>query len=663
MRTILFSLSMIFFLQPMLKAEGPDKTGQKTNVSFTRKNFLQNPEALNFALAEIKMGDQFYDAGGWQYVDALFHYLNAWSINPDNAALNYKIGRAYLETYNKEKSLSFLEDAYALDPNVSYDLPLLLARSYHLNYMFDKALVMYEQFLTTKNRDVKPFEVASAELGLMQTYQAIAMFTNPRNYLVKTTGDEINSLYPDYCPVVTSDGTTMYYTSRRPGTTGGGRDARDFKYNEDIYKAELREGRWTTRQMGQITFNSETHDATVGISEDGSTMLIYRGLNGGDLYVSQQSNWESWSEPTALTEINTEWKESSAAISPDGDMLYFTSDRPGGYGGLDIYVSVLKADGRWGNPINLGSTINSAYDEEGISLGINGDVLYFSSNGPASMGGYDVFRSGHDENGWSVPQNMGYPLNTPDDDVFFTFTGDETYAYFSSERSDGYGSQDIYELQLIPEKNPMLLLSGLVVDKLSGLPVENSDVMIVDENGIETGIWNDLGTGTPMYSVEIESGKTYFISVRSEGYLPVEEAITPILSENGSENVIHVTELSMMDISSISLPNVFFDFDKYDLRASAIEDLNYVVRVMQNYPTLHLELSGHTDIVGSWDYNLALSHKRAITVYNYLINSGISEDRLRISWHSFDMPWGDNNTDVGRQFNRRTALKIISHNK
>lgn len=659
----IYTIFLLILLMPFAMAEGPDKTSQKKNVEFSKKNFTKNPQSLDYALSELKMGDQFYEIGNWMYVDALFHYQNAYTVNPDNALLNYKIGKSYLMTFNKEQSLSYLEDAYLIDPQVSPDIALLLAESYQINYRFDKAIEMYNIFLTARNRNVEPADIKTAELKLMQTYNAIDLFTHPKPFVVSSTGGGINSLYPEYCPVISSDGSSMYYTSRRPGTTGGNRDERDYKYNEDIYKATKVNGLWKMDQSQPVEFNSDTHDATVGLSADGKTMLVYRGTNGGDLFVSQLTDWDQWSSLQALTDINTQYKESSAAISPDGQRLYFTSDRPGGYGGLDIYTCVLQADGSLGKPINLGPTINSAYDEEGVSLNAEGNVLFFSSNGLKSMGGYDVFKSRNDGTGWSAPENLGYPLNTPEDDVFYTFTGDENFAFFSSERVDGFGSQDIYTMQMIPQRNPMIVLSGLVIDKLSGIPVENSDVFIMDENGKEIGTWNDIGMGTPMYSVEVESGKTYRISARAEGYNASEEILTIENNESEFDNVMHVTELSMLDISRLNLPNIFFDFDKYDLRQAAINDLNYVVKIMNEYPEINLELSGHTDIVGAWDYNLALSHKRAQTVLNYLISKGVSAERLSISWHSFDMPWGDNSNDTGRQFNRRTEIKIISHNK
>ncbi len=574
MKTI-FSLSLMIlfaFISLNSFSEEPEKNKAKKNVEFTKKNFTKNIESLDFALAELKIGDQYFEYGNWLYVDALFHYLNAYTVNPDNAELNYKIGKSYLNTFNKEEALPYLEDAYALDPNVSVDIKLLLAKAYHINFKFDKAIEYYNEFLTDGSRKVYDNDFASAELGIKQARNAIQMVDDPKPYVIGSTGNSINGLYPDYCPVISSDGKVMYYTSRRSETTGGERDEQDFKYNEDIYKAELINGTWVY-DASSVKFNSDNHDATVGLSNDGKTMLVYRGSNGGDLFYSQLSDWNEWSDLKPLAELNTSYKESSAAISPDGKKLYFTSDRPSGYGGLDIYMSQLKNDGSWSAPVNLGPTINTQNNEEGVSLNGDGSLLYFSSNGARSMGGYDVFKSANNGNGWETPENLGYPLNTTEDDVFFTFTGNENMGFFSSERADGFGSQDIYFVELIPQRNPMIVLNGLVVDKLTGTPVEYSDVTITDEDGVEVGTWNDLGLETPMYSVDVESGKTYHVSVRSEGYQIVDEVITIGETNENSSDITHVTALSILDINSLVLPNVFFDFDKSNLRQAATDDL------------------------------------------------------------------------------------------
>ncbi len=661
MKTKNITLLILLILLPVfvLKAEEPDKTKkQRENVEFTRSNFKNNLKALTYALDEIEQGDKFFNLGNWYYVDAMFHYMNAYEVNPDNAMLNYKIGTSILMTYNKQDALFYLQEAELLDPDVAFNLPYMLGLAYHLNYDFDNAISNYNAYLQKlKGRKYKD-DRSDVELRIKQARSGIILMAEELDYEIENVGFRVNSIYPDYCPVISADGNTMFYTSRRPGTTGGERDINDFKYNEDIYWAEKVNDKWEFRDRSNIDFNTNTHDATVGLSHDGRTLLVYRGTGGGDLFYSIRGTDMSWSNLTPMEDINTEYKESSACLSKDGKTLYFTSDRPRGYGGLDIYMSKMKMDGSWGLAVNLGPVINSQYDEEGVSLSEDDRVLYFSSNNSRSMGGYDVFRAEHDGMQWNRPVNMGYPLNTTDDDVFFTFTGQSEMAYFSSERIDGAGSQDIYSLDLVPQRM-MIVLKGMVIDEFTKSPIDFADIRITDFHGNEIAVYNDLGMGTPMYSVELEAGKQYFITARSDGYNEVKEELFVEEWGTGPEEIYHTSILSMMNPEDIRIPFVFFDFDKFDLRQKSINDLNFVIRVMNAYPDADLLITGHTDIIGNWEYNLELSKLRSMVVHDYLVDNGIDSERISFEYFSYDRPIATNSNDEGRQLNRRTELKLI----
>ncbi|MBN2730286.1 MAG: OmpA family protein [Bacteroidales bacterium] len=658
-KNILLFLLLLMLPSFLLNAEEPDKSkSQRENVEFTRSNFKNNLKALSYALDEIELGDNFFQQGNWYYVDAMFHYMHAYEVNPNNAMLNYKIGTSILMTYNKQDAQFYLEEAQALDPDVSFNLQYMLGLAYHINYDFENAILSYNSYLQKLKGRKYDQERNDVELRIKQARSGIVLMNDEIDCNVKNAGFQVNSIYPDYCPVISSDGNTMFYTSRRPGTTGGERDVNDFKYNEDIYWAEKVNGNWEFRDRSGIDFNSETHDATVGLSSDGQMLLVYRGTNGGDLFYSLKGVDSKWSQLIPLESLNTKYKESSACISSDGKTIYFTSNRPGGYGGLDIYMAKMKLDGSWGKAINLGPTVNSLYDEEGVSLSEDNNVLYFSSNNTRSMGGYDVFRSDYDNGEWSRPVNMGYPLNTTDDDVFFTFTGNSELAYFSSERVDGAGSQDIYSLNLVPERT-MIVMKGMVIDEFTKNPIDYADIRITDDQGNEIAEYNDLGLGTPMYSVNLEAGKLYYITARSDGYNEVREELKVENSELSPEEIYHTTVLNMMNPEEISIPYVFFDFDKFDLRSKSIEDLDFVTRVMNTYPETHLLITGNTDIVGSWEYNFELSKLRSETVYNYLIENGIDAGRMEFEYYSYDRPIATNSNDEGRQLNRRTELKLL----
>lgn len=662
MKTLLISLAFFFAIGLILRAEEPEKPASKkqTNVEFTKRNFESDLSALDFALKEIERGDAFFSMGYWKYVDALPHYLNAYEINPNNAELNYKIGKSYLMTYDKFEAQSYLESAYNLDQNVSGDIQYLLGQAYHYNYEFEKAIVSYNSFINSLDRRSAKMYREDVELRITQARNGIALMANPKPIVVEKLGVEVNSVYPDYCPVLLPDGSGILFTSRRSNTTGGSTDERDFKYNEDIYQANGLGKSLSPAFNTGILFNSETHDATVGISSDGNTLLIYRGDNGGDLYYMQRVG-DEWSALSRLDKnINTIGKESSACLSNDGSRLFFTSDRPGGYGGMDIWYSDIQNDGTWGVARNLGPIINSPQDEESVNLSADGLTLYFSSKGHNSMGGYDVFSSAFDGTQWTRPENLGYPLNTPDDDVFFTVSNDESYGYFSSERLGGEGSQDIYLARLKPEPNRILTLRGLVVDNVYHETIDLASVQIVDENGVEVAYFENLGLGSSMFSLNLDPSLEYFIHAVAPGFNSATVKLNPESYPSGGGELTRVIELPYLNLSRIALPYVYFDFDKTFLRSQSIVDLDGVVKILKMYPEAMLLIGGHTDIIGSWDYNKSLSYERAKIVRDYLISQGVDESRLKIEWFSFDLPVGDNTSDMGRQMNRRTELRLIA---
>lgn len=655
MKTIIITtLALLAFF--VIKAEGPDKT---KNVEFTRANFAGKLADLKFAIQEIKTGDNLAEEKGWSYIDALPHYLNAYSVNPSNAVLNYKIGLCYLNTFNKTQSLSYLEDAYKLNPEVSPDILFQLGKSYHLNYQFDKAIENYQSFLWRKNIPERTKYEAEIKLLISQARNGILYVNNPKNYLLLDLGSEINSVNPDYCPVISPDGKTLYFTSRRPETTGGGKDEKDHKYNEDIYVSYANGQSWSKAENMGLNFNSKSHDATVGISADGSTLMIYRGDNGGDLYFASRTA-DGWGKIKKFPEgINTRYKESSAIFSPDGSILYFTSDRPGGFGGLDIWIAYQKLDGSWTYPINGGPVLNTQYDEEGVSLNEDGTVLYFSSKGHSSMGGYDVFKTYAQPGGWSQPENMGYPLNTPDDDVFFTFTGKEEFAFFSSERNDGRGSQDIYSMQLKNiRKSYKINLSTIVTDMITGEKINGANVEIRDHNGNLVGSFFNINPDSNIVNIELDGEQSYEIYANADRFFANSREITLPASEEVGIKVNENIALIPADIENVFLPVVFFDFDKYDLRPKSVTDLDSAISIINLYPQSKIVIGGHTDIVGSMNYNIVLSKKRAEVVKNYLISHGIAEKRIIIDGYGYNMPWAPNTTDEGRQINRRAEIRF-----
>lgn len=662
------------------------------NVEFTKQNFPHDRSGLNAALKNIQMGDRIFAQGEGRYIDALEYYIKANNFNPNNAQLNYKIGICYMKTAEKEKAIEHLEKAYQLNPRVAPDILYMIAQAYHQVHDFDMAIQKYRDFknsLTPKSLAEVGKEI-DRKIKECETGKQLKM--QPVRVFIDNIGPSINTEYPEYSPIINADESMIIFTSRRNTTTGGARDPRDGKFFEDIY-ISYRTGKkeWGFPINPGKPLNSDQHDATVGLSPDGQTLFIYRGDNGGDIFVSRLKG-NQWTKPERLNKnINTKYHESSASLSPDGRKLYFVSDRPGGFGGRDIYVSELDAKGNWGPAKNLGPVINTPFDEEGIFVHPDGRTIYFSSQGHNTMGGYDIFYSVFENGRWSTPINIGYPINTAGDDVFFSISASGRHGYYSSSRAGGYGQQDIYVITFLgPEKQmvynsddnllafktgtitqqvieqaveiqtaSLTLLKGRILDDVTREPIEAKIILTDVAKNEELAVFTS-NSATGRYLVSLPSGKNYGIAVTAPGYLFHSENfdIPERAAYQEIEKDIYLKKAAVG--ATVVLRNIFFDFGKATLRPESQNELDRLVKLMTEMPNLKIEISGHTDNVGSAQFNKSLSERRAKAVVDYLIEKGISPTRLTYKGYGFDMPIAPNDTEEGRQQNRRVEFKIIS---
>ena len=402
---------------------------------------------------------------GEGFTDSALHsFLYLYSQDTNNANLAYHIGNLYLKTStHKANSLPYLEKAvkkvstkYLPDDPFEKNAPPLtyycLGRAQHLNYQFDNAITNFNTFkrlLSKKDarQDTCNYLIACCNNGKI-------LMQSPVACNVINIGDSINGPYPDYCPILTADEQELLFTSRRPAL---GDSTKDFfgNYYEDIWISYARnDGNWTTAKDIGPPVNTGGNDATVSLLPDGQTLLFYNDNNNGDgnIFVSYYRGTK-WTTPQLIDSsnsgvINSKFREPSATLSPDAQTLYFVSDRPGGFGGTDIYRASLQTNGAWGNPVNLGPNINTAYDEDAPYLHPDDSTLFFSSRGHNTMGGFDVFSTRLLPIGkFDSVKNLGYPINTPDDDIYFTLSADGRRAYYSSVRPGGYGEKDIYEVK------------------------------------------------------------------------------------------------------------------------------------------------------------------------------------------------------------------------
>ena len=666
------------------------------NVEFDKANFKEDKDGFKEAKDNLKAGDDLYGQGPGFYREAIVPFEAANKFNPNNADLNYKLGECYMTSMFKFKALPYLEKALKLNPSIDPFIHYLLGKAYHLDMQFDKAVSEYGQYQRTVMSGGDPYIIQDLMMRLEQCSNGKKLVANPIRVFVDNMGDNVNTEYNEYGAVISADESVLVFTGRRPNSTGGKIDPQLNENFEDIYISYKQpDGSWSKSKNIGEPINSNDHDANSGISNDGQRFAIYLGKsNGGDLYESRLTG-DIWSKPESMGKnINTkDFHESSACYSPDGNVLYFVSDKDGGLGDHDIYMSKLDEKGNWGEAVNLGSVINTPYSEEGVYMHPDGKTLYFSSQGHSSMGGFDIFKSVYNEKTktWSKPENIGYPVNTTDDDVFFVISASGRHGYYTSMGTDSRGLRDLYVVTFLGSEKQVVLnnednllasvaapvkevviapvvevkeaqltiLKGVITDALTTKVLE-AEIEIVDNQANVVIATFKSNSATGKYLVSLPAGKNYGIAVKKDGYLFHSENFD-IPSTAAFQTVEKDVALKGLKVGSkIVLKNIFFDLDKATLRPESTAELNRLIKLMADVPTLKIELSGHTDSQGSDTYNQSLSEKRAKAVVDYLTNAGVAAGRLVSVGYGETQPISTNDTKEGRQLNRRTEFKVLS---
>ncbi len=426
----------------------------------------------------LKNGDIEYELE--KYGLALPHYMEAHKCNKKNYLTSFKLGVCYMQTRQAAEAVTYFENAYSNSPKVDPEVLYHLAFCYQHVQRFDDAIEHYELY---QSNSKKGHHLGDVERRIYECNNAKEFMDNPVEVSFENL-EVINSSYPEYAPVFTADGKKMYFTSRREGSTGGELD-RTGAYHEDIYVSEKNGDNWEP-PVNLKDVNTALHDATVGISPDGKTLIIFKTEGIGDLYFCTMKENGEWTKPKKFPkEISSKYStELSGNISSDGT-LYFSSNREGGEGGFDIYMS--KPDGEnWSEPVNLGPVINTPFNDDAPFIDIDSKTLYFSSEGHKGMGEHDIFKSRLDETtgDWGEPENLGYPINTTDDDLYFVLSGDGAYGYVNSIREGGFGSEDIYRMTL-PENEDIEDRLDLI-EKITGTKVRRAnDLAELDEAMID----------------------------------------------------------------------------------------------------------------------------------------------------------------------------------
>lgn len=664
-------------------------------------------------------------------------------------------------------------DAYsAKELSAPIDAFYYLGVCYHLNEDLVEARKNYNQFILQSGKKSPLIELA--QLKLQQCDVAEKLIRSPKTAIVENIGNKVNSDMPEYAPVVSLDGTSLYFTSRREWDDKSSDEFRDpmlNNYPEDIFVSyQDFEGQWTSPEKLAFCQN-KYNEATIAVSSDERKIFVYQdATGGGDIYFSAfGDNKFDELEKLRYKGVNTDSWETHCTVTPDGENMYFVSDRPGGLGGRDIYRIVKLPNGEWSEPQNMGPTINTAFDEDSPFIAVNNKTLYFSSNGPSSMGGFDVFVSFRDDdNQWSEPVNMGYPINSAGDDIFYTTTIDGLKGYLSSFRKGGYGEKDIYEIRNdylgnrpisslrgvistidgsdIPEnisvklecktcekesskvtyprikngsffsvldrcsdyvlyfydgdellksenfntlcnpeneeliKNHIIgsyTLAGTVADDKSRAFLQNAKVEFLDANNavVETFNTDANGAFVSNYLDGKEFGAKIDLGIRisKKDYLTQTFMLDTVLGNAPHIQLDYLIAKSEIgtDIGVVfALSPIYFDVDKSTIRPDAAKELDKIVKIMNENPSIKIELGSHTDCRASKSYNLLLSNRRALSSAKYI------QERIDNPKRIYGKGYGESKlvNDCGcegnvvsdcseeeHQANRRTEFKIVKN--
>lgn len=489
---------------------------------------------------------------------------------------------------------------------------------------------------------------------------ALALMNNPLPFDPQPLPDPINRFVMQYFPAVTADGRQLFFTVRKGNTAND---------DEDIYVTEKNEaGEWSVPEPVSEQINSPRNEGTSSVSADGR-MLIFTscqapdGLGSCDLYLVTKEG-DKWGKPQNIGEpINTPGWESQPSLSADGRTLYFVSDRRGGQGKRDIWVSTLSARDNWMAPVNLGPTINTRFDDLSPFIHVNGQSLYFSSDGHRGLGKYDLFLSEKNGDEWSTPKNLGYPINTKDDQVSLVITADGSTAFYSHEviSNNRDFNSSLYSFP-VPEEirvqNKSNFLTGRVMDIETKQPLSASIEMFdINDASLNYKVTSDKTDGK--YFVVLTEGKEYSVYVTRKGYLFENLTFNYLEKKSREPEVLDIYLTPIKEGVTSVLENIFFDVDQFVLKEKSKTELQEVIKLLRENEQIKMEIEGHTDNTGSTSHNLELSTNRARSVYDFLVKAGVPKERLRYKGYGAGKPKVDNSTEEGRQQNRRIEFRIL----
>ena len=595
-------------------------------------------------------------ASDGEYQEGIRIIREALKIEPKYIDAYLTLGGIYGELKDYKDAVASYESARSIDSIYFKDFSL----PYSINLAglgeFEKALKAVDDFLSIEN--LNPSGKRAGEYR-RQCYSFALEYAKKNNiggyrFEPRNLGENVNSKVSEYFPTITIDGRQLFYTRRVNSM------------NEDFYESSLVDNSWKPAKSLPGDINTMLNEGAQNISQDGE-WLIFTGCNfpegygSCDLYISYLTP-QGWSAPENLGQnINTEAWESAPSLSPDKRDLYFASNRPGGMGKSDIYVCHRNPDGTWNAPENAGPQINSVGNESCPFIHADNQTLYFTSDGHPGYGGDDLFLVKKQSGGkWSQAENLGYPINTIENEGSLVIASDGKTAYYASDRSDSKGGLDLYTFELRSEVRPSktLWVKGKVFDSKTkkGLPsaVELTDLQTHE---VLSKVQTDE---TGSYLVTLPVGKDYAFNVNRKGYLFYSENFPLTNNVPDSTYNIDIPLEPLHANATVILKNIFFDVNRYELKSESSTELDNIVELLKENPSLKIQINGHTDNVGKPSDNLKLSNNRANAVIQYLIGKGIDATRLSSKGWGETKPLADNSNEQGRAQNRRTEMKVVN---
>ena len=583
-----------------------------------------------------------------QWEEGIVELQKAIKIQPDYTQAKELLGEYFFALKKYDDAIAILESS-ANDKDFSARSVFLLSEIFLKNNNGEKAKLYAEKYIARK--DKVPNAAAKASQTILNANFAIEAKKNPVPFNPKNLGASINTKANEYFPYLTPDGKVFTFTRM---------DGRQ----EDLFYANRDDSVFSNAMSYGNNVNTDDNEGASAMDAQGNFLFVTAcnrmdGYGSCDIYYSVKQN-NIWTAPQGIGKpVNTGAWEAQPSFSSDGSALYFASNRPGGFGGRDIWVSYLDTNMKLSEPKNLGPNINTKYDDQCPFIHADNQTLCFTSNGWPGMGNGDIYISRKTDTGWTKAVNIGYPINTENDDNGMTVSFDGKTAFLSSSRAGGFGGLDLYSFELPENMQPKktTYIKAVVKDAKSK-QLLNASYSIIDLDTKKEVYKGNTSNGK--FFVSIELNKNDALQIQKEGYLFYSQNIN--LKETTTETKPYEIEVLLEPIaanSKITLNNVFFDFDKNELKQESFVELDKLADLLKKNPTVKIEISGHTDNKGDKKYNLTLSQKRAESVVNYLVQKGIAAARLVAKGYGDTMPIAPNDTEENKAKNRRTEVKVL----